>query len=1504
MLIDKSDQIHQSLLSDSQTKGLDLQEKTSGDDSQQLKNQEKSSNFQVTEGLKQIYNFDINSLEQIQTQIGLEEQDFKYVKVTFIQNNTKIVYLSGRRQKRSIILRDLQTDTESYSIKLPGQMQQDIVVLNDGQYIVLVGPQSFSFFKFDEIFSPSNIYDKPSKTWNAQPFKTVSVEFTNKLTYENFQVRDNIIFFQIELTVENESRDDYYYFFVFGYKWDDDTTHTTLNILNLVTSKQSLSDLVRESRNSNTPLQIVDCSDANLKGFQCNKSFDITNVFENFITIKAKSGEQRVVEFDFERQGADTYNAVLQIDNKQTKFIKDCGISYYFEETQSKYIFNEFNSSINSSGKFKYEQKCLKTIEDLSEDYKINHAEFFYESYMIYLFGKYDSKGKYNQPFTLIMVDYANMMVVNKFTLKLLPDDIKQLVLSQDAQYVQHNNGIHKIYPYYAASNLIDNYVVPQHFVSKASNQCNLPLKIIDDAILLKSSLNNNYLVMDVDDKIHVYKSYKIFNVGIKVYDQICLFNNNQEVIFTPKDEKKYILAQVDYQNKCIKNQLELQIKFDYNGINSIHTHKKFPSCIFIETSSYIRVVQYDLLQQTSDTIYQFLASGSYPNEDTIKNLIMLNDSFAWVVYNQSNEVKYKLIVQSLELSESPIHYDFESFSQYVMNQDNSMLFIVSSNVVKAYDVVNKCFIQSLTFKLKQGDQPLYLLYNENKNQLVIRVSGSPKAYILTFASKGDKWEYISQLILNNFFEYNLNTSQSQQMMAFKDNITDQTILGKSLKTDRIILNLKSIFGQSYNKSFYKLDNFLTDGLSEQRLPIQRIEVDYPNQRYDIYCDIDQQYISFVSQKFQTDDLETLISLRNLDDLEIIAQLKNMGDISKLLMHYPQIGNLLSIVAFRPRVLQYLIKHFELLSKSNIPVLMFYVKGQSPLDRVTQSNQIKSITYLLEILVRFQNYHNFNHFIDNNFISLIEKQINLSEYFESNLPIIKINHKNFPDLHFDDSNLILGLKDIDAPKDIIDKYDEIFSTHLDQSSQSQQQQPIEYYLLNLPETLTKEPKKLMQVLAETETMELFENLTIQTIINFKWNSYTKTFFQTQFNIFLIFCLSFMIEILYSLILVDRKSDPITDNRNPIVQYSLKSVSLLVLIYFLVYEIKQAVRQENYLKEIWNFFDYTLIVTYVLLTSLEASYPYEDYIIILKLAIVFLTFLKINFFLRIYDGFSFLVSMMAAVFVDLKYFIGFFLIFILQFGLVFAILFDAISIEEYQGIGIFAYIMMAFRTSSGDFNVDSYKDQSSALVIISWIIWIIAVMLLNVMFMNFIIAVISESYEKVMQKLVAESYRVKVQMIVERELHFTGEELTSEKYFPKYMILRRPVSSSEGENGEWQGFVKDIKNTIKTTSTKQRTDIQYEIQAQGEKLKIEVQNIQIESQKLNSNFVEIKTDLKQDILGIKNDLESKMLNVNKQLESQDAKIEQLTNKLDDFINSSKQQNEAIIQLLQSSKQKDL
>ena len=70
---------------------------------------------------------------------------------------------------------------------------------------------------------------------------------------------------------------------------------------------------------------------------------------------------------------------------------------------------------------------------------------------------------------------------------------------------------------------------------------------------------------------------------------------------------------------------------------------------------------------------------------------------------------------------------------------------------------------------------------------------------------------------------------------------------------------------------------------------------------------------------------------------------------------------------------------------------------------------------------------------------------------------------------------------------------------------------------------------------------------------------------------------------------------------------------------------------------WNLIDFSLIVSYLILNIVELLIDGVlalNLIIVLDVIIVILTFLKINYFLRIYDGFSFLVSMMGGVFKDI------------------------------------------------------------------------------------------------------------------------------------------------------------------------------------------------------------------------------------------------------------------------------
>ena len=62
--------------------------------------------------------------------------------------------------------------------------------------------------------------------------------------------------------------------------------------------------------------------------------------------------------------------------------------------------------------------------------------------------------------------------------------------------------------------------------------------------------------------------------------------------------------------------------------------------------------------------------------------------------------------------------------------------------------------------------------------------------------------------------------------------------------------------------------------------------------------------------------------------------------------------------------------------------------------------------------------------------------------------------------------------------------------------------------------------------------------------------------------------------------------------------------------------------------------------------------------------------------------------------------------------------------------------------------------SESLMIFTWFIWLLSTFLLTMVFMNFIIAVIGDSYNNVSEFRLAHNYQQKAVMIYEFEMHFS------------------------------------------------------------------------------------------------------------------------------------------------------
>ena len=135
--------------------------------------------------------------------------------------------------------------------------------------------------------------------------------------------------------------------------------------------------------------------------------------------------------------------------------------------------------------------------------------------------------------------------------------------------------------------------------------------------------------------------------------------------------------------------------------------------------------------------------------------------------------------------------------------------------------------------------------------------------------------------------------------------------------------------------------------------------------------------------------------------------------------------------------------------------------------------------------------------------------------------------------------------------------------------------------------------------------------------------------------------------------------------------------------------------------------------------------------------IFTCLIKTFFYMRVVKEFSFIVTMLVNVIKDLIVFMVFFSILVLMFSLVF----DVVSVnhaKEYSHITPFlGNIFTTLRLALGDFDfrvLEPLENEQFALNqrqhIIFWSMWLIMVIFSSMIFLNFIIAEVSNSYRKV------------------------------------------------------------------------------------------------------------------------------------------------------------------------------
>ena len=146
-------------------------------------------------------------------------------------------------------------------------------------------------------------------------------------------------------------------------------------------------------------------------------------------------------------------------------------------------------------------------------------------------------------------------------------------------------------------------------------------------------------------------------------------------------------------------------------------------------------------------------------------------------------------------------------------------------------------------------------------------------------------------------------------------------------------------------------------------------------------------------------------------------------------------------------------------------------------------------------------------------------------------------------------------------------------------------------------------------------------------------------------------------------------------------------------------------------------------------------------------------------------------MIVTVFRDIKNFIIYFFILLAFMAVKISLILT--DVEGFDGIGSFKWFILALQSALLDGDIAGYESNTEYNILF-WAVWFLIVLVGNIVLMNFIIAVVGDSYSNCMSKREAQTYKVKVDMIFERESIMSQDDLANPDYFPQYILVRKPV----------------------------------------------------------------------------------------------------------------------------------
>ena len=246
--------------------------------------------------------------------------------------------------------------------------------------------------------------------------------------------------------------------------------------------------------------------------------------------------------------------------------------------------------------------------------------------------------------------------------------------------------------------------------------------------------------------------------------------------------------------------------------------------------------------------------------------------------------------------------------------------------------------------------------------------------------------------------------------------------------------------------------------------------------------------------------------------------------------------------------------------------------------------------------------------------------------------------------------------------------------------------------------------------------------------------------------------------------------------------------------------------------------------------------------------LFFMWIKMFYWLRIFSKTRYFIKLIVSTISDLLRFVYIVLVIMAAFVTIFFVISCNLTDEErkkkpylqnYTGSRIADAMITVYFIMVGEFFVDNFNQGPNQILL--WPIFIICNFLLAVIFMNMIIAIMSQTYQEVSNRQLQSGLEQKIALISDYFDLVDIHKVFSDK---KYMIHAEPAQTETLDEVNLQEEIEDLGTTLQHSNSKLIGELQSNMQGVVKQLNSKTSQVQRDVIMLHAQIDEIKSSIDQ------------------------------------------------------------